>query len=238
MNSHQCPVPPFSNWKITVRLLIYILWQRLPFTNPDRVSIFMIKMNGSPSKMWISFGGRSDVSIFSMKSTYWGSDNPRQLDNGLMSWVKADTMPNDWASWVLHCCKWWLIWFMSLLVAQIHCRSRGKGSCGSSASQEKSWAALISLITNTWKHLWSSLQSWISRVFPFATERKKVAHDALGALIGCWIWNFRIAVRYGRHIMSRYGHWKSRTIGVYCSRAATKRIRFPPNSILSCPEID
>jgi hypothetical protein len=86
----------------------------------------------------------------------------------LMSRVKVDMMPNDRASWVLHCCKWWLIWFTSWLVAEIHWQLRGKISCGSSPSQKKSWAALISMVTNTWKRLWNSLQSWISFALPFA----------------------------------------------------------------------
>jgi hypothetical protein len=51
--------------------------------------------------MYISFGGRSDVSIVFMTSICWASDNPRQLDNGLTSSVKADTMANDRAPWLL-----------------------------------------------------------------------------------------------------------------------------------------
>jgi hypothetical protein len=209
-------VSTFSNWKTAIWFLICITRQRLPVISPDRVLIFLIKTNGSPSKMCISFEGRSGVSIFSMKSICWASGNPGQLDNGLMSWVKVDMMPNDWTSWVLHCCKWWLIWFTSLLVAQIQWRSRGKGSCGSRPSQKKSWVALISLVTDTWKRLWSSLQSWISFVSPFVTESKKVAHNGSGALIGCWIWNFEIGLQYGRRVMSGYvtGIEKTGTMGV------------------------
>jgi hypothetical protein len=36
-----------------------------------------------------------------MTSICWASDHPRQLNNGLTSSVKGDTMPNDWASWLL-----------------------------------------------------------------------------------------------------------------------------------------
>jgi hypothetical protein len=75
---------------------------------------------------------------------------------------------------------------------------------------------LISLVTNTWKRLWSSLQSWISFVLPFSTESKKVAHDGLGALLGCWVYNFRIELQYGRRVMGRYatGIEKSERMGV------------------------
>jgi hypothetical protein len=36
-----------------------------------------------------------------MTSICWASDNPGQLNNGLMSSVKADMIPNGWASWHL-----------------------------------------------------------------------------------------------------------------------------------------
>jgi hypothetical protein len=59
------------------------------------------------------------------------------------------------------------------------------------------------LVTNTWKRLWNSLQPWISFVLPFATESKKVTYDGSGALMGCWIWKFRIKLQYGRRVLSR-----------------------------------
>jgi hypothetical protein len=86
------------------RRLTYI-WstviQHRPFLNPDRVLIFLSKVNGSPSKMCMSFRGKSGVSIFLTTSICWISDNPGQLNNGLTSLVKADTMPNDWPFWLL-----------------------------------------------------------------------------------------------------------------------------------------
>jgi hypothetical protein len=52
--------------------------------------------------------------------------------------------------------------------------------------------------------------------------------------------NFRVELQYGRRVMSRYatGIEKSGTMGGNSSRFPTKRIRFPPNWILSYPEID
>jgi hypothetical protein len=51
---------------------------------------------------------------------------------------------------------------------------------------------------------------------PFATESKKVAHDGSGALMGCWIWNFRSEFQYERRVMSWYatGIEKSGTMEV------------------------
>jgi hypothetical protein len=92
-------VSPFLNWKFTVQFFVCMARQRRPLMNPDRVPIFLGKVNGSLSKMCISFRGRS--SVFMMTSICWASDNPGQLNNGLTSSVKADMIPNDWVSWLL-----------------------------------------------------------------------------------------------------------------------------------------
>jgi hypothetical protein len=94
-------VSPFLNSKTTVRCLIWIARQCRPCMNPDQMLIFLSKANGSPSKMCISFRGRLSISIFLMASICWASDNPGQLYNGLTNSVKADTTPNDGASWIL-----------------------------------------------------------------------------------------------------------------------------------------
>jgi hypothetical protein len=94
-------ISPFLDWKTSVRFFICIARRRRPFMNQGGWSIFPSKGNGSPSKMGISFRGRSDVSIFVRTSICWTSDNPGQLNNRLASSVKADTMPNDWTSWLL-----------------------------------------------------------------------------------------------------------------------------------------
>jgi hypothetical protein len=99
----------FSPWEFSLMPWFHCSWTEkplsgFPFVLHDSVdplwtgpSIFLSKVNWSTSKMCISFGGRSDVSIVSITSICWTLGNPEQWNNDLASSVKADAMPNDWA---------------------------------------------------------------------------------------------------------------------------------------------
>jgi hypothetical protein len=85
------------NWKTTLQFLICIAEQRLPFADPDRVSLFLNKMNESSSRTSISRACESQVLILSEKSTGWDFDIHRQFGKDLISSVNGNTTSNDQA---------------------------------------------------------------------------------------------------------------------------------------------